>query len=125
VVSTYPEIINLIGRVLLVSYFLKAAMNNSMKPQPIIGMIKSKNFPLPQMLFISVLFIQVLGSLSVIFNLYPIFGALSLITFTVLSNMFFCDYWKMDGLKAVLTKHLFSANIAIIGGLILVLFTPK
>lgn len=118
--STYPEIINLIGRILIVSYFLKAAINNGLKPQPVVGMIQSKNFPLPRLVFITVLFIQLLGSLSVIFNFYPLVGAMSLIFFTILSNIFFCNFWKMEGLKAVLSEHLFFANVAIIGGLLVV-----
>lgn len=117
----YHEAINLIGRILLVSYFIKAGISNSLHPSPVIGLIKSKKFPLPHLVFGMVLIIQIIGGLSVIFRFYPVFGALSLIGFTTLSNLFFLDFWNMDKKQGMLVKHLFFANIAVIGGLLLII----
>lgn len=119
--NAYPEVVNILGRILLVSYFLKAAVINSMNPAPIINMIKSKNFPLPHLVFVGVVTLQVLGGLSVIFNFYPIIGAAGLIAFTALFNLLFCNYWTMEGVQSKITTHLFFANVAIIGGLIIII----
>lgn len=119
--GTYPELINIVGRILLVSYFLKAAVFNSINPTPIINLIKAKKFPLPTIVFLAVLVIQVFGGLAIIFNFYPILGAIGLIGFTALSNILFCNFWAMEGIQARVSTNLFFANIAIIGGLIVVL----
>ena len=115
------EIVHLLGRILLVSYFIKAGVSNSLHPAPVIGMLKAKQFPFPHIVFGMVLIIQVLGGLSVIFKFFPIIGVVSLVGFTVLSNLIFLNYWKMDEKQSMLVKHLFFANIAVIGGLLLVI----
>ncbi len=118
---SFHELINLFARILLVSYFIKAGISNSLHPTPVIGLLKAKKFPLPYVVYAMVLVIQVLGGLSVIFNYYPIIGALSLAGFTALSNLFFLNFWTMDEKQAMMTKHLFFANIAVIGGLLLLI----
>lgn len=115
----FHELINFIARILLVSYFIKAGISNALHPAPVIDLIKSKKFPLPYLVFVMVLIIQIIGGLSVIFKFYPLFGALSLAGFTVLSNLFFLNFWKMDKKQGMMVKHLFFANIAVIGGLLL------
>lgn len=119
--SILHETLNLLGRILLASYFIKAGINNSLHPMPIIRMLKSKNLPLPYVVYAMVLIIQVLGGLSVIFRFFPAIGALSLIGFTILSNILFLNYWTMEEKQARNISFLFYANIAVIGGLLLLI----
>lgn len=110
----------LFAKFLLVSYFLKAGYTNLQNPAGIHGLIKMKGIPMATMVLIGVFAVQILGSLMVLFNIYPAIGALSLIAFTLASNLLFCNYWTMHGVQQKLTSFLFSANMAIIGGLLLV-----
>lgn len=110
----------LLARLLLVSYFLQAGLNNLRKPGAILGMLKRKNIPLAPLALISVFAIQILGSLMVIANWHAGIGALALIAFTITSNLLFCNFWRMEGMQKQLTNFLFSANLAVIGGLLLV-----
>lgn len=113
------ELTHFVARILLVSYFIKAGISNGLNPAPVINLIKSKKFPLPHVVFVMVLIIQIIGGLSVIFKFYPFIGALALAGFTVMSNVFFLNFWTMDKKQGMIIKHLFFANIAVIGGLFL------
>lgn len=114
-----------LARLLLVSYFLQAGLKNLLKPIPLFEMIKRKNIPLAALALVSVFAIQILGSLMILFNWYASIGALGLIGFTIASNLLFCNFWRMEGMQKQLTHFLFSANLAIIGGLLLVTLMPN
>jgi len=118
---TWHVIVDFIARFLLISYFVKAGVNNLKHPMPIIGMIARKGLPLPSVVYGFVIIIQLLGSLMILFHFYAAIGALGLILFTVLSNLLFCTYWKMEGNDRRNIGFLFDANVAIIGGLLLIL----
>jgi len=118
---TWHLILDFIARLLLVSYFVKAGINNLKNPKPIIGMIAGKGFPVSTIVYAGVIATQFLGSLMVLFHFYAAIGVLALIIFTILSNALFCTYWKMQGNDRRNIRFLFDANIAIVGGLLLIL----
>lgn len=111
------------AKFLLVSYFLSAGYNNIQNPAGILGLIKMKRIPMAKLALVGVFAVQILGSLMVLFNIYPTIGALSLIAFTLASNLLFCNFWTMHGMQKKLTGFLFSANVAVIGGLLFVVIS--
>ena len=116
------QAIALIARILLVFYYLKAGLTNMQKPATIEGMIKSKKLPQAKLIMMMVLALQIVGSVLIILNVYVVPAASALIVFTIAANALFCTYWTMDrGFVRSLTSFLFDANIAIIGGLLLLI----
>lgn len=114
------QAVDILGRVLLVSYFLKAGVQNAQHPSRITQLLQFKKIPLASVVTMGVLAVQLLGGLAVIFNYHAAMGAVALIIFTILSNVIFCSYWKMEGADRRNINFLFYANIAVIGGLLLI-----
>lgn len=118
--SQMQHILLIIARVLLAFYFLKAGISNLKNFSKLVPFVRSKKIPLPGVAMALVVFVQIVGSLQVIFNFYAAIGALGLLVFTVFANLFICNYWTMKGMQRRNINFLFYANIAVIGGLLLV-----
>ena len=115
------HILLIIARILLASYFLKAGISNLKNFSKLVPFVASKKIPLPGVAMAAVVFVQIVGSLMVIFNVYAAIGAIGLLIFTILANVFICNYWTMQGIQRRNINFLFYANIAVIGGLLLII----
>jgi putative oxidoreductase len=114
--------IDTLARLCIVYTFFKSGVKNSLNPQPVIGMIASKKWPFPKLIYTCTIILLLAAPLMIITHFYDGLAALGLIGFTLLSNIFFCTYWKMTGNGKPMTQFLFDANIAIIGGLIFLVY---
>ena len=114
-------ILFIIGKFLLVFYFLFAGIKNALHFSKRVGLLKSKKFPLPTASLVVGIACQLLGSIFVFFNIYPITGAILLIIFTLFANFVICNYWTQEGLAKQLASFIFFANFAVIGGLLIVI----
>lgn len=111
----------ILGKILLVFYFLYSAIKNIAHFSQRATFLQSKNFPLPKpSLAIGILF-QIVGSIAILFNYYAAIGAILLIIFTLLCNFVICNYWRKEGLERQLTCTIFYANFSVIGGLLVIL----
>ncbi|HEV2614508.1 MAG TPA: DoxX family protein [Gammaproteobacteria bacterium] len=113
-------ILDTLARICIVYTFFKSGIKNSLNSQPVIGMIASKNWPYPKAIFFATLALFFAAPIMIVFHIYAWLAAMGLLIFTLLSNIFFCTYWKMDANSRPMTEFLFDANIAIIGGLLLI-----
>jgi putative oxidoreductase len=116
-------VINIVARLLIVYTFFKSGIRNSLNPKPILGAISSKHWPFPKLIYALTMLLFLLAPILIILNFWASAAALGLLIFTVLSNVFFCNYWKSKDNNRHMTEFLFDANIAIIGGLILIIFS--
>ena len=113
-------ILDTLARICIVYTFFKSGIKNSLNPQPVIGMLAGKNWPYPKAIFIATVILFFAAPIMIIAHFYAAIAALGLLIFTLLSNIFFCAYWKMNANSRPMTEFLFDANIAIIGGLMLI-----
>ncbi len=114
------HILLIIARILLASYFLKAGVSNFKNFSKLVPFVASKKIPLPGVAMAAVIFVQIIGSLMVIFNFYAAIGAIGLLLFTLMANLFICTYWAMKGIQRRNINFLFDANIAVMGGLLII-----
>lgn len=114
-------LVGTLARICIVYTFFKSGIRNVLNPQPVIGMIASKNWPQPKLIYIATVVLFLIAPIMIVAHFYARLAALGLLLFTLLSNIFFCQYWKMDANNRPMTEFLFDANIAIIGGLILIM----
>jgi putative oxidoreductase len=112
-------LIAMLGRILLTSYFLKAGINNAFNSKNIKGLLSAKKIPFPGLVLFVVVFTEIAGSLAIIFNIYSSIAVIGLIIFTLAANFLICNYWTMEGLQRRNISFVFYANIAVIGGLLL------
>jgi uncharacterized membrane protein YphA (DoxX/SURF4 family) len=114
------SLLNLLGRCLLASYFLKAGINNAYNFKNVRSLVTSKKIPFPTLVLVAVILTELLGSLAIIFDVYALVASLALIIFTLAANFLICNYWTKAGLEKRNISFIFYANVAVIGALLLV-----
>lgn len=114
-------IILLIAKVLLVFYFFKAGINNAKNYSKLVNVLRAKGVPLPHIAMGLVIAVQILGSLAIVFDYGALLAAIALILFTIAANAYFCSYWTLQGMDRRNISFLFYANIAVMGGLLLLI----
>src|SRR3990167_1130517 len=76
----------IIGKILLIFYFLHAAVKNIIHFSQRAGFLQSKRVPLPKIALSIGILLQIVGSLTILFNYYAALGAILLIIFTLVCN---------------------------------------
>ena len=66
---------------------------------------------------------EILGSAVLISGLYIRVGALVLAGYVFILNFFYFDFWNLDGVDAVMARKAFLKDLAVIAGLLLMIFT--
>ena len=67
--------------------------------------------------------LQIVGGLSVVLGFYARIGALLLIGFTLPATIQMHDFWRLTGKERVSEKAHFLKDLAIVGGLLLLILT--
>jgi len=113
------------GRILLGGYFLVAGIVNLVTPGSIrdhIDRMRGFGTPAPAAAFWCGVVLQFFGAALVVSNVRTDIGALCLIAFTALATAIFHRFWQRpDPVQKRTTRLLFMSNVAIVGGLLLLL----
>jgi transmembrane protein len=84
--------------------------------------MRSHRVPFPKFVLYCGFAVMLLGGLSVLFDFYVWIGARMLVVFTVLANVLYHDFWVMTEPRQKQTHlWIFCNNIAVTGGLLLVI----
>jgi putative oxidoreductase len=112
------------GRFLILAFFLIIGIRN-LSPQEIEEHVKRLTFfkaPIPrQTLWVGII-LEAIGCALILMNWYPAIGTLCLIVFTVAASLLMLRFWEVDDpMRRMCMQNCFFANIAILGGLVLLL----
>jgi uncharacterized membrane protein YphA (DoxX/SURF4 family) len=112
------------GRVLIVAFFVIVWLRN-LSRHHIEDHVKRLTFfkaPFPRATFWVGMILDAVGCVLVAINWHAAIGALCLIIFTVLATLLLLRFWEMDDpMKRMGMQNGFLANIAVTGGLLLLL----
>lgn len=112
------------GRFLIVGFFLFVGIRN-LQPVQIedhITRLREYGTPLPAATFWAGAVLEFVGCALLLFNWYPAVGVLCLLVFTILATGLMLRFWETDDpMKKIGLQNGFLANIAIVGGLLLLL----
>lgn len=117
----WQTIVSLLGRLLIASYFFKAGVNNARNWPKVLNLLQSKKIPMPSLVLLSVILVELFAPIAIVFKFQVIIAAIALIVFTLFANFLICNYWSMEGINRRNVAFVFYANIAVIGGLLLVM----
>jgi putative oxidoreductase len=112
------------GRLLIVLFFLIVGIRNLSKFHVAdhIKRLTLAGTPMPAAVFWAGSVIEFAGCAMLLLNWYPAVGVLLLILFTVLATALLLRFWEMDDpMKRIGMQNGFLANIAVVGGLLLLL----
>lgn len=111
----------LVGRILLAFMFLPSGLMKIPGWSGNIAYMESKGFFLTPLFLAGAIVIEVLGSLMVMLGWRARMGAAALAAFTILAAFTMHNFWSMEeGLPRMMEMASFLKNIAITGGLLLV-----
>jgi uncharacterized membrane protein YphA (DoxX/SURF4 family) len=112
------------GRILIVGFFLAMAILNSTQAarvQDHVNRLRIFKAPFPQATFWCGILLQLTGCVLLIVDWRPDIGALCLIVFTVLATLLLRFWDVQDPMKRAGMFNGFMSNIAVLGGLLLLL----
>jgi len=110
-----------LGRMLLSALFLSSGFAKITGFTATAGWIAAKGLPLPELLLVGAIIVEILGGLAVLLGFRARLGALALAGFTIAAGVLFHNYWSVtDPAQAYVEQIMFWKNLAIAGGLLLV-----
>jgi putative oxidoreductase len=109
----------LIGRWLLAWYFLSQGWALANDWNHTVLDMTVRGLPVAPLVLALALIVMFLGSLSLILGYQARYGAVLLFAFVVLTTVAMHDFWLMRGPEQQAEYELFARNLAIAGGLLL------
>ena len=112
------------GKLLILAFFVIVGVRN-LSAHHVEDHVKRLTFfkaPMPRQTFWAGIALEAVGCALVLLNWHPAIGALCLIAFTVVATLLLLRFWDMDDpMKRAGMQNGFLANIAVVGGLLLLL----
>lgn len=109
----------LAGRLLLALLFLPAGVGKLTGFAGTVGYISSVGLPMPQVAAAIAVAIEIVGGAALVFGYRTRLAALVLAAFTLVASLSFHAYWAMPADQQMIPQLLFTKNIAIVGGLLI------
>ena len=110
----------LIGRILMSAIFILSGISKFADPASTIGYMSSAGVPRPDILVYVAAVAELAGGLSLLFGFLARIGALGLIVLVVIITGFFHRFWELPAAEAAMQQAHFLKNLAIMGGLFMV-----
>jgi uncharacterized membrane protein YphA (DoxX/SURF4 family) len=111
-----------IGRIIFGGYFIFGGINNFTKLEMMSGYAKSKGVPSPKLSVAFSGLLLLIGGLSVLFNIFPAIGFISLILFLVPVTLIIHAPWKVEDPQAKMGETInFMKNFALVGAVLILL----
>jgi putative oxidoreductase len=119
---SFSELISpLVGRLALAWFFLSEVYSRAGAWDANVALMTMAGIPVAPLLFALALMVMILGGLSLLLGFHARHGAILLFGFTILATIFMHDYWHIhDAASRAADYDIFARNIAIAGGLLLV-----
>lgn len=112
--------LSLAGRLLVAFLFLPAGISKIFGFAGTVGYIGAMGLPAPTLAAIAAILIEVLGGAALVLGFYTRFAAIALAIFTLIASVVFHAFWAVPAEQAFVTQLLFTKNIAVIGGLLVI-----
>ena len=108
------------ARVLLALMFILAGFSKFTGLEGTAGYIASKGLPLATLLALGAAALELFGGLALALGLKARWAAGALAVFTLLATFLFHNFWAMPADQAFVNQLMFMKNLAVIGGLLMV-----
>jgi putative oxidoreductase len=111
--------LTVLGRLLLATIFLMAAVGNKIPHfSDVAKYMESAGVPAPQFMLAGAIAFLLLGSVSVITGYKARIGAALLFTFLALASYFFHAFWKLEGQAQQEQMIQFMKNLSMMGAML-------
>lgn len=111
---------SLIARILIALIFILSGFGKIAGFDGTVGYIASKGLPLPQLLAIGAILVELGGGILLVLGWKARWAAAALFMFTALAALLFHNFWAVPADQAQIQMIMFMKNISIMGGLLFV-----
>ena len=111
----------LLGRICLATIFLQSGYDKVFNFGRTVKLMAAMGIPIPEILLVPVITILLAGGVMLLIGWKARWAALALIVFTIPATLVFHSFWAYPEAQFVNQFHHFFKNLAILGGLLLVL----
>jgi putative oxidoreductase len=119
--EAFLNLLILVARIFISSFFLWAGMTKVMHWKSTVAYMQTKK--ISSSLVPALMLLQLIGGISLLLGFEARIGALLLIAFVIPAAWKLHDFWNAAEADKVSQKSLFMKDIAILGGLLLILAT--
>ena len=119
--GSFYETVTLLSRVLLSLPFLYSGIDKCWRWNAAQREVAASGLPGPTLLHVVTIVVQLCGGLSVLLGIEARLGALLLALFLVPVTVMYHPFWKHSGTDFVAEADHFLSNLAIVGGLLVIL----
>jgi len=114
--------LTVLGRLLLCTIFLLAAVGNKIPHfSDVARIMESVGVPAPSFLLAGAIVFLLVGSLSIIVGYKARIGAVLLLTFLALASYYFHPFWKLEGQAQQEQMIQFMKNLSMMGAMLFVI----
>jgi uncharacterized membrane protein YphA (DoxX/SURF4 family) len=114
------EILFFLARLFLALYFVIGGCFDLYLRHDALNLMQQKKIPLRRVLLTGAIALKIIFGLALIFGLHIKIAALILALFTLTANIIFHNFWAAEGKKKIFEASNFLVNLAVIGGLLLI-----
>jgi putative oxidoreductase len=115
------DLIYAIGRIALVAVFIKFGVDNLMAPTGLNSLLSQKGFPQPMLFTYLAALVQIVCGVLVAIGWHTRLAAFGLAAFVVIATLLAHQYWTMTGPPRSANTAQFWKNVALLGGLFMVM----
>jgi putative oxidoreductase len=120
------DILFLLGRVLFGGFFIISGLRHFQHLDMMAGFTGSKGFPAPKLAVIGSGLLIILGGLSVLLGIRPLWGVALISAFLIPVTFVMHQYWKdTDVMTRINNQVNFMKNIALLGGAWMLVMIPE
>jgi putative oxidoreductase len=110
----------LVGRILLGLIFVLSGFQKLMGFSGVVANITGKGLPLPEVLAVLTVAIELGAGLLLVVGWKARWAALLIFLYIIPVSLTFHNFWTMEGAQAAMNKIQFLKNVSIMGGMLLV-----
>lgn len=119
--ETLRQIASFAGRILLGLIFVVSGLGKIPGWNETAQYMASKGMPLVPLFLVGAIVVEIVGGLSLWLGYKARWGALLLIVFLIPATLIFHNFWTLEGMDRQVQMIMFLKNLAIMGGLFLVI----
>lgn len=121
--TNYQNILNLVGRILVVALFLPAGISKLTNFGGTVGYFTSLGIAAPGFTTGAVIAVEILGSIAILLGFRTALASIGLAIFTLIASVIGHAFWTAPADQAFVAQLLFFKNIAVVGGLLILAST--
>jgi putative oxidoreductase len=115
--NTRQDLLSLTGRILLAMMFVIEGFSKIGEFQGTVGYIASGGLPLPGVVAVLTIALEIGGGLALIVGYKTRRAALAFAVFTLLASLLFHNFWAVPGAEKMTQYLFFMKNLAVAGGM--------